>query len=332
MEGISLQINEANAKEKELLIQYGSAASEAMFDFPCAFFRTTGCIGFVPHRIENNCAVVIGEPVCPQEEMEKLATAFHAYCHELSLNIIYIIVHKKFATWAKANYCSILMKVCDELIMDPQNDPCLLSSRLRHKVEKATKEGLTVYEYFPFDSDIEKAIKDVGIQWQQSIKGPSIFLGHLNFFDSYMGKRWFYIKDGEEITSMLMLCRLDAYNGWLLKFLITKPNAIRGTSEFLVTSVLERLRNENCSYLTKSVVPTEALDEIEGLGPFPKWGAHSIYKLISWVFKFPQRKEYWLKFHPQEEPAYLLFARPNIGINEIKALRSAFRTGSQLNK
>ncbi|WP_068468817.1 phosphatidylglycerol lysyltransferase domain-containing protein [Candidatus Protochlamydia phocaeensis] len=322
----SLPLNESNQRERELCVKYGSSASEAMFDFPCHFFYLPDCTGTIAYRIESNCAVVFGDPICPPQETEKLAEGFYHYCQDAHLNIIYIIVSENFAKWAKSSHCSILMEVCQEFIFDPAMDPCQSSHRLQHRVDKAIKHGLTIHEYIPFDDEIEKKLKQVGEKWQQAIKGPHIYLGHLNFFESYVGKRWFYVKDGDQITSMLMLSRVEANQGWLLKFLATLPDAFHDTSEFLVTSVLSILRKENCRFLTKGMMPVDALGEINGFGPVFTGVVRGIYKIINWTFKFNKRKEYWLRYHPKAIPAYLLFSNPSIGLNEIKALIKVFRT------
>lgn len=314
--------------ERELFINYGTAASEAMFDFPCHFFRIPECVGVVAYRLESQCAVVFGEPLCPPHETDKLLLAFHNFCKESNLNDIYVIVSDKFAQALKNSHCSILMEASRELIIDPAYDPRKHSNRFRHRVEKAIKHGLTVHEYVPFDPEIEAALVEVGVQWQAAIKGPHIYLGHLNFFENYTGKRWFYTKDKDAITSMVMLSRLEGKNGWLLKFLITSPAAVHDTSEFLMTSVLEVLRKEGCRFLSKGMIPADSLGEIQGLEKITEYGARGVFKFVSWLYRFHKRKEYWLRYNPQFLPTYLVFGRSGIGLNEIKALMKIFRTSN----
>lgn len=320
------QMEQITEKEKELSIRYGSTASEAMFDFPCKFFQIPQCSGIIAYRVEYNCAIVLGDPICPENEISQLTEAFHRFCQESNLNVIYVIVSEKFARWARQSHCNILIEVCEELIINPEEDPCLESSRMRHKVSRAIKKGLTVHEYIPFNEEIENALKEVGVKWEKAIKGWHMYLGHLNFFENYTGKRWFYVKDKDRIISMLMLSKLDAYDGWLLKFLATLPDAYHDTSEFLMTSVLEILRKENCRFLTKGMVPLDYLGEISGLGSISSKISRGIYQVISWIFQFKKRKEYWLRYNPKVQPSYLLLSRPHIGFNEIRALMNVFRT------
>jgi lysylphosphatidylglycerol synthetase-like protein (DUF2156 family) len=125
---------------------------------------------------------------------------------------------------------------------------------------------------------------------------------------------------------MMMLSRIGIGNGWLLKFMVTLPDALHDTTEFLVTSVLETLRKENCSYFTKGVIPLERIGEFSGMGPIGSKLVKVTYSLISKIFRFGKRKEYWLRYHPHTEPAYLVLTGPKIKLNELKALTKVFHS------
>lgn len=310
--------------DRELCVLYGSAGSEAMFDFPCKVFRHPDCIGVIPYRLHYNCAIIFGDPICPENELQTLTHAFYKYCDEFHWNVIFITASEKFANW-KQNDCKISMEVCKELIFDPQFDINHASHRLQHRIEKAMTHGLTFHEYIPIDKEIEKSLLEIGLKWQKSIKGPQLYLGHLNFFENYDGKRWFYVKDGNQVTSILVLSKLQAQDGWLLKFLMTLPNSFHETSEFLMMSVLKKLRKENCHYLTKGMVPVDSLGEVKGLGYFSTQAVKSVYKVISTLFRFKERKEYWNRYAPKSVPSYLLIHHPKLGLNEIRALIKVFR-------
>lgn len=318
-------MNIDKVKINGLFIQYGSAAAEAMLDFPYHIFQLPDSIGVILYRIEYHCAIVIGDPICPSEEVERITRAFFHYCTESKLKIIFITVSEKFKNWALNHFCQISIEVCEEYVINPQIDIFSNSHRMRHRVNDAIKHGITFHEYIPFSADIEKSIKEVGQKWQKKIKGPHLYLGHLNFFESYEGRRWFYTQEDEKITSMAMLCGLDSRQGWLLKFLTTIPEASHFTSEFLMASVLDTLKKENCSFLSKGMLPKEALGQIKGLSSFSSFFAKKIYRCIARVCKFKKRREYWQRYHPQTSPSYLLFSESSIGINEIRALIKVFR-------
>lgn len=310
-------------RERELFTRFGSAGSEAMFDYPCHFFQIPNLTGIIAYRIEFKCAVVFGDPICPINELTELVEAFHKYCREAKLNVIYVIVSEGFKKVVEKR-CKIFLQVCEEMILNPQFDSHS-SHRLQQRMDKAVKHGLSFHEYIPCNKEIEKKLIEIGNQWQAAIKGVHLYLGHLNFFESYIGKRWFYVKDAENITGMAMLSQLDAQGGWLLKFLATIPNAFSGTSEYLVLSLLKKLREENCHYLTKGMLPVDSLNEIQGISRGSQFILKKIYKLISLIFRFKKRKEYWQRYHPKKAPAYLVFFNSRIGFNEIRALKKVFR-------
>lgn len=185
---------------------------------------------------------------------------------------------------------------------------------------------MTFHEYFPTDKNLEKTLLELGDKWQKAIKGPHVHLGHLNFFENYIGKRWFYTKDGEQITSMVMLSRLEAKKGWFLKFLAVLPNVCHETSEFAMISLFQVLQKENCQFLTKGMMPLDDLGEIKGFGDSAKNVLKGIYKLLSMIFRFKKRREYWQRYSPQCVPAYLVFTNSKIGLNEIRALIKVFKT------
>ena len=308
-----------------LHIQYGSASSEQMLHHPCFHFQMPDCSGVIAYRIEDNCVIVIGDPICPANEIAKLASAFHAYCKDQNLLVVYMIISETFAKWLHNHDVAVSMEVCEEMVFDPSIDPCLSNKKLRQKVRKARKYGLTVHEYVPHNPAIEEELLNIAKAWATEIKGPHIYLGPLDLFKSRVGRRWFYVKEGEKITAMAMLSKIQAHQGWLLKFFITAPGAFRPTSEYFMASLLETLRKENCRFLTKGAIAKTSLGTIYGMRAFSRMFVRSTYKLISIIFRFQKRREYWTKYNPSLLPTYLLFCAPRIKFHGLKTLMKVLR-------
>ncbi len=318
-------MNEKNKLERKLCLRFGSSASEVMFDYPSKFFRVPGCTGIIAYRIEFACAIVFGDPICPQDEIPKLTEAFHRFCDESNLNIIYIIVSESFTRWAMSHGYSISMEVCEELVFNPLHDLHQANNKLKHSLDKAKRHGLTIHEYIPHNAQIENSLMDIGNKWQQAIGGPHLYLGDLKFFESYIGKRWIYVKDKKQITAMAMLSKIESRHGWFLKYFVSSPDAYYDTSVFLMDSLLEILKNEHCRFLTKGMAPIDNLGEIKGFNTITKCASKTIYKIISTIFRFKKRKLYWLRYNPKTEPSYLILRRTNVGLNEIRALMRVFK-------
>lgn len=308
---------------ENLVHEWGCSISEAVLDSSCNYFHIPEIEGFIGYRIAYGCAVVLGDPICPENQKATLAEAFQAYCQENHMTTMYFIASEKFSTWAINHVSKILIEVGEEIVFDPFIDPTLghKGAKLRNTIHHAQHLGLTVKEYTSQDLNLEKKILEVGEIWLKARKGPQIYLGHLNFFDNKNNRRWFYLQDAsQKIIGMALLSRLNAYEGWLLKFLIVIPDAPRGASELLMTSILDTLRQENCHFITYGMVPIDHLGKIVGLGIFSKQIAKISFQMAKWIFHLNQRKIYWQKFHPQSEKSYLLFSSPTIGTNELRAL------------
>lgn len=314
---------------EEWVHQWGNSISEAVLDLSCKYFQTPDIEGFIGYRISKNCAVVLGDPICPPEKKPDLALAFQKYCNENNLSCIYFIVSQEFARWAIDHVSKIMIEVGEEIIFDPFLDPTVghKGYKLRNRIHHAQHLGLTVKEYIPFNQKIESDILNVGNTWVQARTGPQIHLGNLNFFENRSDKRWFYLQDeNKTIIGMALLSKLNLHDGWLLKFLITVPDVPRGSSELLMLTILETLRNENCRYITYGMVPADQLGEIKGMGKITAWMAKNAFNMAKWTFNLDQRKVYWHKFLPHTESTYLLFSNPYIGINELKALANTLKT------
>jgi lysylphosphatidylglycerol synthetase-like protein (DUF2156 family) len=302
--------------------RWGGAVSEMTLDPTCHLFQVPGIEGFIGYQVESGCLVVFGDPICAPEEMPALALAFYNYCRERRLDFIYIIVSERFAKWAIRNICKIMIEIGEELTFDPREDPKQGSRgyRLRNRIRHAKHQGLTFHEYFPIDPQLEEAMQQVGNAWLRGRRGPQIYLGRVNLFENRTDKRWFYLKRDDQVMGTALISKLESRQGWLLKSLIITPEAPRGSSELLMMSILETLRDEGCHYLTYGMVPKRHLGEIEGLNAFSAWIAQRAYKIAKWIFKLEHRRTYWLKFDPISEKSFLLFSKPNLGFQEIRAI------------
>ena len=307
--------------------RWGCAVSEAILDSDCSIFQTPEIEGFIGYRIISDCAVAYGHPVCAPINMPRLAKAFAQFCQEKKMGFIYIIVNKEFSKWGMENICKVMIEVGEEIIFDPKNDPTegRRGHRLRNKANHALHEGLKTQEYVTKDPALEQSMHEAGEAWLKGRKGPQIYLGKLNFFNIGEGRRCFYATQKNRIVGAALLCKMEARRGWLLKYLISIPEAPRGTTELIMLNILETLRTEGCHFLTYGMVPASRLGEIAGLGKFFTWIARGTFKLSKLIFRLNQRKTYWLQFLPKTESAYLLFSQSKLGLQEISAVMKALK-------
>lgn len=307
--------------------QYGSSTSDAILDPTCLIFSLPTLDGLIGYRIDSSCAVVYGDPICAPDNRENLVDAFHKYCTENKLNVIYIIASEDFAQWAIKGRCGAMIAFGEELTIDPHDDPKARTgvngSLVRRKVRHAIKEGTEIREYLPSDPAIEAAIERVGSLWLEGREGPQIHTSNVHLFINKEGKRWFYAVSNGNVVGTVVLNKLQKHKGWLINHLMHTKEAPHGTPELLLSHAFDTLAKEQCRYVTFGSVPASSLGKIEGLNPLSSNIARLVFKCVNFVFHLDGKKKFWEKFHPECQPSYLLFSRPKIGINEIRALARA---------
>lgn len=305
--------------------RWGSAASIALLDPKCSIFQIPSIEGLIGYRLLKGCAVVYGDPVCAPEDTETLAEAFMNHCHQNKWRFVFTIVSEQFVNWALPRTGGGLIEFGEELYVDPQADPKIgpQGRKLRNKISHSYNAGVRIFEYSQNDLFLEKSMDEMAQMWLAKRKGPQLFLADVNLFAERPGKRWFYALHQEKLIGVLLLNELESREGWLINLLLTAQNAPSGTSETLVTSVLEVLRKEGCRFTTFGPVPSEQLGEIVGLNALSAWFTRHAFKAVKKIFPLDNKKVYWKKFHPQSKRSYLFFSHPRIGLKESMSVLRA---------
>lgn len=302
--------------------RFGNSVSIALLDPGCKIFKTPGVDGMLGFYKVGNCAVVIGDPPCSPTDTPAMVKAFQ----KKAKSIVYATVSEQFTRWAMGRVAVALLKIGDELTVNPENDPTVgpKARKLRNKLSVANRAGVIIQEYLSNDPILEQKMEEVASSWVHSRKGPQVFLANVDIFDQRPGKRWFYAEMEGEIIGVLLLNQLQARQGWLFNLLLAKPDAPAGTTEKLIVAALDTLRSEGCKFATFGVVPSQTLGDIQGFGTIKKWLATTAFKAARHFFSLDGRRDYWEKFQPNYEPSFVLFSRPNVGFRELVAILRAY--------
>ncbi|OJU82005.1 MAG: hypothetical protein BGO10_03930 [Chlamydia sp. 32-24] len=313
----------------ELVRRYGSSSSIALFDPRNELFQIANVKGVIGYRNEMGCAVVYGDPVCAPEDLPRLTYAFHEYCKLHNRKVVYVTATKKFSEWAMLNVCKGLIEFGEELISDPFHDPSegKEGRMLRKKMNHAMREGAVVKEYITPNLELEKKMEEAAQNWLKARQGPQIYLSQVQVFNPKVGKRWFYATHQNTIVGVLVLNELQANQGWLVNLLMATPEAPHGTSELLIMSAMQTLKNEGCHVLSFGAVPTDELGIIKGMGNLSSKIARNSFKAAMWFFSIKGRRVYWEKFHPVSDPSYILFCGNHVGLREIFGVMKAMNVG-----
>lgn len=316
--------------QKELLVKlirkWGGLASDALLEPTSQLFFIPDIEGVIGYKVAWGCVVVLGDPVCNPNDKTLLVEAFHEKFK--NQNIIYLTASENYKEWTTAKkLVNISVEYGKEYFLDPHEDPQQKQGSnprlVRKKVRHAINDGVQVSEYLNHDESIETELRKIGTDWLKLRRGPQVHISHLDFFKNRQGKRWFYAKCQNRIVGILVVNQLESQEGWLLNHLIIVPDAPSGTQEYLVTSTLEVLKNEECHFLTFGAIATEDLGEIKGVSKLCKWALCHSFHFANKMFGLNRRKAFWAKFSPKEKSSYILMSKPRIGVFELLALMHA---------
>jgi lysylphosphatidylglycerol synthetase-like protein (DUF2156 family) len=295
----------------------GNPISTILLDLPCRIFSIPHLDGVVGYQLFKNCAVVIGDPICLPQNIAELTQAFHLYCQKYNWKIVYFLASDSFAHWAINNGCPTLIQVGEELILDPT---CFQQKqKIRWKINQSLHHGVVIKEYQNFDPLLEKQMKNTIDACLKAKHGPQIYLGRLNFFSNYGGKRIFYALQEDKIIGLLALSQIDQCHGWVVNYFLALDAPV-GITEHLMSSVFGVLADENCHFLCLGVVSGSKLGEIVGLNVFSKFVVRFIFKISRWLFHLDKRKIYLNKYHPSLSPTYILTSG-KLSISELLAIK-----------
>jgi len=310
--------------------KWGNSSSIALLCPSCKIFCVPDIDGIIGYRLEAQCAVVLGDPVCSPEHMPNLVQAFHDHCQKDAKSVVYTIVSEQFADWAlKQGFCQWAAAIGDEIILDPQCDPKAIKgkkgSSLRNKFLFSVRQGISIHEYTGNDVALEQELDTVRTSWLAQRKGPqACFFSEIHLFTDFAKKRYFYAKYKEAIVGIAMLNRLESTKGWVLNMLMKTPDAPTTTSEFLILSILDIVRQEGCPFFSIGTTPAPKLGRTEGLCGIYTWLVRMGFKIASKILNLGGRQRYWEKFQPKMAPIFIMSSRSRLGLREALGIARAF--------
>lgn len=307
----------------------GNSASIGLMHPLCKFFHTPSIDGVIGYRVEGKYLVVIGDPVCETQDRLALTEAFHEFCKAQNKKSMYVMTSESFTNEVLDCFDGSALQFGHEIIIDTTIDTRTLTGNyphhLRQKHRHALLHGLTFFEYDGNNPEIEQALTTIAQEWLANRRGAQVHVLPLDVFSHKSSKRWFYAQKEECIVGFLMLNRIDAFQGWVLNgSMMLTAEAPTSTSEFLMISTLETLREEG--YKCLSIGPTMSLeiDRIDGFGWVSRmlinYGMKSAHK----IFRMHDHQRYWKKFQPRKEPMFLTFSSSRMGLQEIRAILRTF--------
>ena len=195
--------------DEQLIAKYGDATNTSWTDPAWSVWRdkaTGAAVGYIP---ENGFAVTFGNPLCPQEQIPRVAKAYLAHLHEQGLKPVWCCVDRSVEKYLAEDLgWSAVIAVAEERLNPTEVDPAEHDKTVRRKIHRAEREGVKIIEIGQeMDPKVKEQLEQRCRDWSAGRKGTQIHLTGVRPFDDMKHRKYFYAvdKDGKVSSTSVLL-------------------------------------------------------------------------------------------------------------------------------
>lgn len=297
---------EEKEKVRELLREFATnPVSAIILEDDKQYFFPKSCEGVIGYTTINNIAIVAGEPICRDYNINNVLLEFKDFCSKKSLSICFCQVSAKYSkVLEKADF--IVQEYGKEAIihLDTYTISGSKTSKIRWANNKMDKLGIKVTEYKPLierNDSIEKQIVNVSNEWLRMKKSAelSFMLGTISL-DRPFDRRYFIATNSEEQVLGIIVCfPYKSQKGYFIDITRRSKDAPLGIMEKLTIDVCKILKEDNVEEVSLGLAPLADIqcgNSIESriIYKFFKF----IYKYMNSFYGFKALYDYKKKYNP----------------------------------
>jgi phosphatidylglycerol lysyltransferase len=284
---------------------------------------------YIAYRVGNGYAVVLGDPVGPEAEIEPTIQRFVEYCTNNDWRVTFHQVLPDFLPiYQKLGFRKL--KIGDDAIVDLPNFTLdgKEAKKLRHATNQLEKQGIRFTRYDPpISPEVMLLLKQVSDGWLQ-IPGRRERTFTLGLFDhDYVrstpvyaavdatGKIWAFM------NSIPSFCKREA----TIDLMRHLPDAPPGMMDYLFTKLFFAKKEEGFQRFSLGMAPMAGFQEHEEASPEER-AVHYFMQQLNFLFSYQGLLHYKAKFATIWEPRYTIYRNvltlPRVarGISEVSEI------------
>jgi phosphatidylglycerol lysyltransferase len=308
------QIHPQNAAHARQIVELHARSSQDYFKAALdkSFFFSPSGRSFLAYRVGANFAVILGDPVGEETEIEPLVREFASYCRDNGWGFGFHQVQTHFLEIYERLGLRRL-KVGDDAIVDLTHFTLEGAAKtLRIAVHKIEKQGIrTRLVEPPVPDDVLDQAREVSDEWLQipGRRERGFALGQFDR-DYLRSTRLFIAEDASgrmlAFVNLLPACRKDEATADLMRRRNDAPN---GVMDFLFVKLLLLSRDEGFQRFHLGMAPMSGFQEIEEPSPEER-AIHAFFQHLNFLFSFQGLKAFKSKFATSWEPRYEIYRSP----------------------
>lgn len=314
----------------QLVRLYGtnSISYFALSDEKSYFFSYSGRT-IISYVLEASTAVVAGDPIGPEEEIETAIRQFVDFCSEQDWAIVFWQISDRYAElYRKAGLH--LLKIGEDAVVNVRNFTLKggAMANVRTSAKRAEKDGLHVVFYHErvTDPELVAQMEDISHYWLTCKGGTEMGFSMGRFTPQGEPQQLYALAvDGaNKVHAFISFVPIYGRQGWGLDLMRRAEVCAPGTMELLLARSIEYMQNAGCEMVSLGVAPMSnanaedesflwsSIDSLAGRFGNPAKGRS--------LFNFKK------KFQPTWESRYLVYSDtlelPKIGLALYQAHQS----------
>jgi len=300
-------------RAREIVLEDGqNPTSYLALEDDKALFFSESAVGVVAYRIVGDYIVVMGDPICADDDFAAVLRDFYLYCAEGDYTAVFLGTTEKYLAGYQAMGFDRI-KCGEEAVFDLANFDLAggVRAKFRSKFNGATNAGVTVHEYKPGegrDMSVERAFEHVSADWLKGKKSGQLTftIGGLNLHNP-MDRRYFYASDsGGRIVGFHVFLPYEGKASYLVDMTRRLRDAPAGVTEKINGEAFLQFKAEGKHLASLGVAPLANLggdaehrlaDRALGL----------IYEKGNRFYGFKALKKAKAKYGPSWLPSYWVY-------------------------
>ncbi|SMB97652.1 phosphatidylglycerol lysyltransferase [Thermanaeromonas toyohensis ToBE] len=294
----------------EIVQKYGrsSLAHLTLLPDKVYYFSRSGN-SFVAYALVGNVALVLGDPIGPEEEIPQIIAEFTAYCGRNDwYPAFYQVLPDYLPAYEACGYK--VLKIGEEAVVDLHHFT-LSGNRqksLRQAVNRMVRKGYTTELILPPLSDeILRQLKEVSDQWLRRQKGGEKRFS-LGWFDpSYLrGCQVMVVRDAEGhiLAFANIIPEYQKREGTI--DLMRRKDGENGLMDLMFVRLIEHFKKQGYDTFNLGLCPLAGVGEAPGAS-LQERTAHFFYQHFNKLYAFKGLRRFKEKFAPRWEPRYLVY-------------------------
>ncbi len=278
------------------------------------FFGPEEC-GVVLYTLAGRRALCLGDPICREEDLDRLIRAFSSYCAGREYRCIFSSVNREVAEALRANGFAV-SKYGEEAILD-LSEYTLSGNRrgaMRRNVAKLERYGCFSEEYRPEDGRDEALEREIFALQHAWLDEKELTLtysvGDLQFDHTY-GRRYFITRNAEgTLLSIVTFVPYRQEKGWCIDVMYRKTDGPTGAMEHAIISAVRKLQAEGAEEISLNLAPLAGLDPSDPEAGRGEGLMHAAFCTMDYGYDFKGLYRFKEKFGPTSwRPRYLAYDR-----------------------